>query len=423
MDNRYSGSRRRRDDYDRHYNQSRHSDRRDYRENDHGRDPRENDRKRQRYAESEEQAPPPAPPPVASTLRLVKLSSGVLPADKRIAIVDTNGVSIGRDRSYDARIRLSEMATSKFHCQIYFDSVGEQRGFYICDSGSVNGTFLQKQEDNDKESSPIRLSKSKEASKPFLLSHKDQLTVGTTTFEVHLHLKWQCDECSVRDDNEISLVHSKSDGSEAAAAAAAQADTNDATTSSWLAMKASINKKGGKPLRKRAQLDEIRKVQLKRMRAEFDAQSDGEEKSKETDNNSQTYTDRAALRRKQLGQSDIPIREKARDPTPPIAAESASVNVPISQDNKGHALLSKMGWAQGNAIGTTGDGGLVEPINATKMATARAGLGSIQAQAAEDKPWGGARSAGNSKTDPRFQEWKNRTKDALARRYEELKRE
>ncbi|CAJ0650157.1 1343_t:CDS:2 [Entrophospora sp. SA101] len=86
-----------------------------------------------------------------ATLRLVVIESGILKSGD-LVLVDANGISIGRDKCYDRRLRLAEMPTSKHHF----------------DSGSQNGTFV-----NSK-----RLSESRMSSKPCQLSHMDELEIG-----------------------------------------------------------------------------------------------------------------------------------------------------------------------------------------------------------------------------------------------------
>ncbi|KAG5459804.1 MAG: hypothetical protein BJ554DRAFT_8239, partial [Olpidium bornovanus] len=58
-----------------------------------------------------------------SLLRLVVLESAVL-CPGRVVVVDHEGVTVGRDRSFGRRLRLPELAVSKFHAHIYVDDDG-----------------------------------------------------------------------------------------------------------------------------------------------------------------------------------------------------------------------------------------------------------------------------------------------------------
>ncbi|KAJ3065946.1 Angiogenic factor with G patch and FHA domains 1 [Quaeritorhiza haematococci] len=174
-----------------------------------------------------------------ATMKLVVLSSEVLPVGS-LVLVDGAGVTVGRDRAVERRIRLNEMPVSRFHATIYVDrvplvpeagsssssseaSVDEDQGFeedgergedeegkvdvvqhgmgtfvedcfFIVDQGSTHGTFVNGE----------RLSEAKISSHPHRLSHNDTITIGTTTFEVHHHKSWGCEKCRVTSENTIS---------------------------------------------------------------------------------------------------------------------------------------------------------------------------------------------------------------------------
>jgi len=76
-----------------------------------------------------------------------------------------------------------------------------------------------------------------------------------------------------------------------------------------------------------------------------------------------TYKDRAEERRKEKG-SDNPFE----------ATESASLEVAISDSNKGFKMLAKMGWKEGEGLGSENNQGIVEPIK-IEQRVERAGLG------------------------------------------------
>lgn len=154
-------------------------------------------------------------------LRLVKLSSDVLPTRKTVAIVDGRhgGVSIGRDKSFTSRLRLPSMEVSKHHANLFSTSRSPIR-FSVADTGSMHGTYVCRRGCPTSADSLAaipstsfeRLSPAKHASQPYTLEHYDLLRIGvqSTVFEVHLHPHaWDvCEKCAVQTDgaNEISLA-------------------------------------------------------------------------------------------------------------------------------------------------------------------------------------------------------------------------
>lgn len=112
-------------------------------------------------------AVPPPPPPV---LRLVvhhsssAPSANPLPAHQTLAII-TETTSIGRDRSYDPRIRLKSLEVSKTHATLYY-SEGDGT-WCILDNASTHGTFLR----SDGAEAYTRLSEKGMTSLPRVLRH------------------------------------------------------------------------------------------------------------------------------------------------------------------------------------------------------------------------------------------------------------
>ena len=140
-----------------------------------------------------------------SPLRLIVTQSLILPRIQRVAILDAHHeVSIGRDISPDPtapRLRLKEMAVSKFHASIFFSS--GTRTWSIVDLGSVHGTTVN----------GTRLSGARQASPPHQLKHGDSITAGSTTFVVHIHRDaLPCTECVVvqSGENGIPLFDARS---------------------------------------------------------------------------------------------------------------------------------------------------------------------------------------------------------------------
>ncbi|KAG7530909.1 hypothetical protein FFLO_04732 [Filobasidium floriforme] len=145
----------------------------------------------------------------ASTLRLVKIdspstsssttspsSSSPLPTTETLAILDArpSGYILGRDKHLSLPVlRLKELAVSKIHAAVWF---------WIVDCGSTHGTFLQSSK-KDGAGEHHRLSLGRTPSSPFPLKHLDRLTIGSTTFECHLHPDWPCENCALNDPSSV----------------------------------------------------------------------------------------------------------------------------------------------------------------------------------------------------------------------------
>lgn len=281
------------------------------------------------------------------TLRMVVLESQLLPVNN-IVLVDANGITIGRDRSWDRRLRLPEMAVSKYHCHIFSTSAdifnecneaeeantSEITKFSIIDVGSQNGTFVNGN----------RLSASKAASPPSALRHMDVVSVGTTKFQVHDHQGgWPCEQCKHKDGNIIDIT------STTQAKTASEADDNAIHHSKYD--------------REQARRDELRRLKQKYH----------DEKPVRT---SGKYMDRADVRRKQQGSDHTAIsRQQGVDMpiTPVHSSQPMHVNKRLGEENIGNRLLQKMGWKEGQGLGSSGSG-MVDPIQA-EFRQGRAGLG------------------------------------------------
>jgi pSer/pThr/pTyr-binding forkhead associated (FHA) protein len=109
-----------------------------------------------------------------------------------IVVVDENGLKFGRDKQ-DQLLCLKELEVSRYHSTIYY-----MREFLIIDVGSTHGTFLN----------GIRMSESKLASDPVSLCHQDIIKIGSTTFQVHMHLQGYCEDCDVKTHTLIPIGNS-----------------------------------------------------------------------------------------------------------------------------------------------------------------------------------------------------------------------
>lgn len=249
------------------------------------------------------------------SIRLVVQSSPHFAAGQ-VVLVDENGLTIGRDRSWDSRLRLPEMIVSKYHAMVYLDK--QEKLFYMIDNGSQHGTFV-----NEK-----RLSEPKQASLPYELRHLDIVRIGSTSLQVHLHdMGWPCHDCSASEFIETTC---------------------------------------GKKEKKQTQqihvdLEKSRREWIKNAKKLYTPTIDHE-------NN---YVDRAKIRRKHTKPEKF-IKPEESDitepsPLPPLI----SYQTPVG--GIGNKMLQKLGWQQGQSLGKHGDG-ILEPVRPSSQ-TNRLGLG------------------------------------------------
>lgn len=91
-------------------------------------------------------------------------ASNLLPARQTVAYIDST-TTIGRDKSYDPRIRLKSLEVSKAHATLFYD---EQAGSWsIVDTASTHGTFVKSKGDQ----AWSRLAEKGKASLPRTLQH------------------------------------------------------------------------------------------------------------------------------------------------------------------------------------------------------------------------------------------------------------
>ncbi|KAI8087324.1 SMAD/FHA domain-containing protein [Thamnidium elegans] len=251
------------------------------------------------------------------SMRLVVQSSPFF-KQGQVVLIDENGITIGRDRSWDSRLRLPEMIVSKYHAMIYRDK--QEKLFYMIDNGSQHGTFI-----NEK-----RLSEPKQASLPYELRNMDIVRIGSTSLQVHLHaMGWPCQGCLASELIETSLGKKEKQQQ--------QQVTVD--------------------------LEESRREWIKNQKKMY--QSDLEE--------SNIYIDRAKIRRTHTKPEKF-IAEEHYDDTPrPVAAAAAAVSYHTPVSGIGSKMLQKLGWQEGQSLGKHGDG-ILEPIRPSTQSS-RSGLG------------------------------------------------
>ncbi|KAI9026465.1 SMAD/FHA domain-containing protein [Phycomyces nitens] len=271
-----------------------------------------------------------------AVLRLVVMKSTLF-TPGNVVLVDANGLTVGRDRSaWDTRLRLAEMPVSKIHCQIYCETnKNEQESFYIIDVGSRHGTFVNGE----------RLSEPKKSSLPRHLKHQDQLKIGSTVLQVHWHdsSEWPCQQCKANGTQIIDTTEGIRDKEEERQRKKQETFQGN---------------------QRRKDLETTRRKELSRLKAIFTSSK----KEKET------YKDRAEWRRKCEPRVPVSALRQHTIEAEPITADIVT-NQMTPVQGVGDRMLRKMGWQDGQSLGKTGSGGILEPICASPQ-TERAGLGS-----------------------------------------------
>lgn len=121
----------------------------------------------------------PPPPPPCSALRLVvhhsatSSSLDLLPVHLLLAVV-TCTTTIGRDRSFEPRIRLKSLEVSKTHATLFQEEGNDNGSWFIVDNASTHGTFVRRHLQSEWE----RLSEKGTASAPRLLEHLESVTAS-----------------------------------------------------------------------------------------------------------------------------------------------------------------------------------------------------------------------------------------------------
>ena len=323
--------------------------------------------------------------------RLLALQSSILPKKQRVAVIDAYPeVQIGRDvqpeGSSTPRIRLKEMEVSKFHATAFWD--GARKEWNLVDMGSMHGTYIRSgpvsANSND---SGTRLSQARAASLPRRLRHADQLTIGGTVFDVHIHDDQRpCQHCTTSVLGEIPLFPSSRKSALKRTRDVAEIGPGPSRTSE-------VDRNP-----KRA-LNTLRRSLLTRHDATTTSSTPSSSVSVEKQSE---YVDRAA-RRRLLYPSSRPDSPGLPTLHPSISSQTVSTaaNIehmpvttvvsappaPLPSTNIGHRLLMQQGWSPGNALGALDPSGdrvaLIDPLE-VKQSENRAGLGMKQQLSAAD---------------------------------------
>ncbi|EIW84021.1 hypothetical protein CONPUDRAFT_51450, partial [Coniophora puteana RWD-64-598 SS2] len=316
--------------------------------------------------------------PFWPSLRLLVLRSDILSKTKVLAVIDEyEEVQFGRDippaGSETPRVRLKEMEVSKLHATAYWDATRQE--WAVVDMGSKHGTFLSQSVESDDR---VRLSPPRVASVPRPIRHLNILSIGSTRFVCHIHPDHiPCESCASRSGGDIPLFHK---GGEASALKrsrdVAELDPPEAPSKD-----------------PRKALSMLKQSLLTRHKVSTASPSS---------TISPSYIDRSARRRAlhpgsvtdAPGVSDPrnfsqlmsvpPHQREKKSNTPPIPEKmqtSSPSAAPLSDNNIGHRLLTKQGWAPGSSLGMPAasgsddsGGGLIEPLELPSTSK-RAGLG------------------------------------------------
>jgi len=314
-------------------------------------------------------------------LRLLVQSSSVLPRAQRLAVLDMyNEVQFGRDvapaGSTTPRVRLKEMAVSKMHATIFWDA---KRGEWaVVDMGSKHGSFLRLggytgpavNVDNDL---GVRLSPPRVASFPRALKHGDAVTMGSTTFVVHIHAdRMFCEVCASGESGEDVIPLFSVSKVQSQGVKRPREEVNPIPPEGRDAKKA---------------LTMLKRTLLSRH----------EQARSSPSGQSSSYVDRSAKRRALYPSSplDTPGAPSPRSnspsvassvPTPTPVPENTPKPQPLPESNIGRQLLMKQGWQPGTALGLgENPSALTEPLEAS-VTSHRVGLGMPDAA---PTPYGG----------------------------------
>ncbi|CAL1533800.1 unnamed protein product [Lymnaea stagnalis] len=237
-------------------------------------------------------------------------------------LITCAGGSIGREKNMGHAIEIHDSNISKLHAELIYDY--ENSCYTITDKGSQNGTILNGN----------RMSQSKSPSLNHKLSHGDILELGTTKLLLHIHKGHDtCEDC------EPGQVQAK--------------------------LKAMNPIKNDYVVLSKEERNKQRRKELKTIKKKYGLQNSSYENTGAVLSNAD-YCDKAHLRRKFIGSEANIHREDERP---------ASVQSPITAENKGHKLLAKMGWKEGEGLGKA-NSGIAEPINVEMRLNRSAGLGS-----------------------------------------------
>ncbi|NWH80342.1 AGGF1 factor, partial [Piaya cayana] len=260
-------------------------------------------------------------------IRVIVVRSPVLQTGSLYIITAVKPATIGREKDVGHTLQIPEVGVSKFHAEVYFDH--DLQNYVLVDQGSQNGTVVNGNQ----------ILQPKIKCDPYILEHGDEVKIGETVLSFHIHPGSDtCDGC------EPGQVRAH--------------------------LQLDRKKESVCPALSKEERELVRRKALRQIRVKYGLQNTEYEDNKAVKN--PKYKDRAGKRRETIGSEGT----FQRDDSP------ASVHVEISNSNKGHKMLEKMGWKKGEGLGKDG-GGMKDPIH-IQLHKVHAGLGTSRSSSVED---------------------------------------
>uniref|UniRef100_A0A8C3QJC7 Angiogenic factor with G patch and FHA domains 1 n=1 Tax=Cyanoderma ruficeps TaxID=181631 RepID=A0A8C3QJC7_9PASS len=261
-------------------------------------------------------------------IRVIVIRSPVLQTGSLYIITAVKPATIGREKDVGHTLQIPEVGVSKFHAEVYFDH--DLQNYVLVDQGSQNGTVVNGNQ----------ILQPKTKCDPYILEHGDEVKIGETVLSFHIHPGSDtCDGCEPGQVRAHLRLDKKKESSVC-------------------------------PALSKEERELVRRKALKQIRVKYGLQNTEYEDNKAVRN--PKYKDRAGKRRETVGSEGIFQRDDS----------SASVHIEISDSNKGHKMLEKMGWKKGEGLGKDG-GGMKDPIQ-LELHQKHAGLGTRRPTSIED---------------------------------------
>nr|XP_021147856.1 angiogenic factor with G patch and FHA domains 1 isoform X2 [Columba livia] len=261
-------------------------------------------------------------------IRVIVIRSPVLQTGSLYIITAVRPATIGREKDAGHTLQIPEVGVSKFHAEVYFDH--DLQSYVLVDQGSQNGTVVNGNQ----------ILQPKTKCDPYILEHGDEVKIGETVLSFHIHPGSDtCDGCEPGQVRAHLRLDRKKESSVC-------------------------------PALSKEERELVRRKALKQIRVKYGLQNIEYEDNKALKN--PKYKDRAGKRRETVGSAGI----FQRDDSP------ASVHIEISNSNKGHKMLEKMGWKKGEGLGKDGSG-MKDPIH-LQLHKMHAGLGTSRPSSIED---------------------------------------
>ncbi|XP_031413122.1 angiogenic factor with G patch and FHA domains 1, partial [Meleagris gallopavo] len=261
-------------------------------------------------------------------IRVIVIRSPVLQTGSLYIITAVKPATIGREKDVGHTLQIPEVGVSKFHAEVYFDH--DLQNYVLVDQGSQNGTVVNGNQ----------ILQPKTKCDPYILEHGDEVKIGETVLSFHIHPGSDtCDGCEPGQVRAHLRLDKKKESSVC-------------------------------PALSKEERELVRRKALKQIRVKYGLQNTEYEGNKAVKN--PKYKDRAGKRRETIGSEGT----FQRGDTP------ASVHIEISNSNKGHKMLEKMGWKKGEGLGKDGSG-IKDPIH-LQLHKMHAGLGTSRPTSIED---------------------------------------